>query len=317
MSQLSKVTHMAQILERKISPTDKKIVDFIQQQNNQSTLSEIAAGLSISKSTVSRRATALQKEGLVIKVKENNQTKVIWVGGIPALESELNEANKRHVSASILAESYDSLVTGHFSLFSLLFESHCWEVIMNLKEGLNDVEVSQRIGNTITLDMVRRVIVAGDAHNLIQISTIREPAGNDIVKIFEPLYKIDRVNKDFKDFFIIIRGLASVMSYKMEGNTSPTHVHLYETLLDSCIASFSLLVDKTLSTQNEIDNELLKNVIMNYDFAPDMDRIHKHDNWRKKMKNSNNVVLDTKTDHLLITKEFFNDYKKTTQRTRL
>jgi len=313
MTSLPKVTHIAQILEKKISSTDKKIVEYIQ-QNNQALLSEIAEALSISKSTVSRRASNLQKEGLIIKVKENNQTKCLWIGGVPALESELQKATTSHIKASILAENYDSLIIDPFALFSLLFEDNCWEIIMNLKEGLNDVEISQRIGSAIPLDTIRRVIVTGDAHNLIKISNIREPAGNDLVKLFEPLYKIENVNREYRDFLIMIRGLASAMSFKMDGKTSPEHFHLYEILLDSIIPLFSTLKDKSTSNQNENDNEILKNVIINYDFAPDMDRIHKHENWRKTLKNCKNVVLDTKTDHLQVTKKFADDYKRATKK---
>ena len=63
MTSIPKVTHIAQILEKKMSSNDRKIIDYIQ-QNNQAFLSEIAEALSISKSTVSRRASNLQKEGL-------------------------------------------------------------------------------------------------------------------------------------------------------------------------------------------------------------------------------------------------------------
>ena len=188
---------------------------------------------------------------------------------------------------------------------------------MTLKEGLNDVEISQRIGSAINLDTIRRVIVTGDAHNLIKISNIREPVGNDFVKLFEPLYKIENVNREYRDFLIMIRGLASAMSFKMDGKTSPEHFHLYEILLDAIIPLFSTLKDKSTSNQNENDNEILKNVIINYDFAPDMDRIHKQENWRKKLKNSENVVLDTKTDHLLVTKQFADNYKKTAKKMEL
>ena len=316
MTSIPKVSHIAQILEKKISATDRKIVDYIQ-QNNQAFLSEIAETLSISKSTVSRRASNLQKEGLIIKVKENNQMKLVWVGGVPALESELQKATTSHIKASILAENYDSLIVDPFALFSLLFEDSCWEIIMTLKEGLNDVEISQRIGSAINLDTIRRVIVTGDAHNLIKISNIREPVGNDFVKLFEPLYKIENVNREYRDFLIMIRGLASAMSFKMDGKTSPEHFHLYEILLDAIIPLFSTLKDKSTSNQNENDNEILKNVIINYDFAPDMDRIHKQENWRKKLKNSENVVLDTKTDHLLVTKQFADDYKRAAKKMEL
>lgn len=305
-----KLIQMAKIQSKKLSPDEEKLVDFlIEKKETGASYSEISSLLSMPKNSIMRRVNKLQKEGLVVKSKSNNQTIVRWIGGIEAIENELNQANTSYVNASILAENYDLLVIDPFSVFSLIFENNYWEIISNLQEGLNDVELSQKVGKSISQDSIRRILVICDAHNIIKISNIREHAGNDIVKLFEPLYKIETVNKEFKECLILIRGLSSAMSYRMEGNTSSNNCHLYDPILESVFPMFLSLQDKVNSNDNVDEREILNKVIDNYDFAPDMDRIHRHENWRKKLKNCENVKLDEKTDHILISKTLCARYK--------
>ena len=307
-----KLIQSAQILSKKMSPDEEKLLKFlIENKDRGISYSEIASSLSMPKSSITRRISKLQQEGLVLKSKRKNQMEVRWIGGIEAIENELNVSTASYIHASILAENYDLLVIDPFSVFSLLFENNYWEIVVNLQEGLNDVELSQRIGNTIPLDSIRRILVICDTHNIIKISNIREPAGDDIVKLFEPLYKIQNVNKEFKGCLILIRGLVSAISYRMEGNTLSNYSHLYDPILETIFPMFLSLIDKATSNPNEDENEILRKVINNYDFAPDMDRIYRHENWRKKLKNCENVTLDEKTDHILISKTLSAKYKDT------
>ncbi len=314
MSQSSKIIQLAKYSTGSIPPVESKIIEYLAEMK-EVTLDEIMDELAKSKSTarskstISKKISLLEKEGLVIKFRKGRITKVRWVGGVPSLESELQKATSSHVQASLLAENYDSLIVDPFSIFSLLFEGHCWEVIMNLSPGLNDVELAQRIGIDLPLDSVRRVMVIAESHNLLTISTIREPAGDNTVKLFEPLYRIESVNTEYQEFLIMIRGLASAMSFRMEGKTAPNHSHLYDSLLESIIPMFLTLKDKSASNSDEDVNEILKNVMYNYDFAPDMDRIHRHENWRKKLRNSKDLTIDQKTDHILISKPLSEKYE--------
>ena len=314
MSPSSKITQLAKHSVEAISPIESKIIEYLFEKK-EATLDEITDELAKSKltarskSSISKKLILLEKEGLVIKLRKGRITQIKWVGGVPALESELQKATYSHMQASLLAENYDSLIVDPFSIFSLLFEGHCWEVIMNISPGLNDVELSKRIGTDLPLDSVRRVLVIAESHNLLTISTIREPAGDNFIKLFEPLYKIESINKEYQDLLIMIRGLASAISFRMEGNCSPDNSHLYDPLLESTIPMFLTLKDKSISNNNEDVNEILKNVICNYDFAPDMDRIYRHENWRKKLKNNKEVTIDKKTDHVLISKTLSEKYE--------
>lgn len=306
-----KVIQTGQILSKKMSPAEVKLIEFlIEKKDDGATYSEISDALSMPKSSIRGRVSKLQQEGLVLKCKKKNQMEVKWVGGIEALESELNESTSSYVQASILAENYDLLVLDPFAVFSLLFENNYWEIIVNLQEGLNDVELSQRVGNPIPLDSIRRILVICDAHNIIKIRNKRLPAGDDMTKLFEPLYEISAVNKDFKECLILIRGLASAISYRMEGNISLNHSHIYDPILESIFPMYLKLRDKVTSNSEEDDNDILKNVVNNYDFAPDMDRIFRNENWRKKLKSSKNVIVDDKTDHILISKTLSSKYKE-------
>jgi Uncharacterized membrane-associated protein/domain len=306
-----KLIQIAKIQSRKLSIDEEKLVEFlIEKKETGASYSEISSSLSMPKNSISRRVNKLQQEGLVLKSKVNNQMIVRWIGGVEAIENELETSTASYVQASILAENYDLLVIDPFSVFSLLFENNYWEIIVNLQVGLNDVELSQRIGNTIQLDSIRRILVICDTHNIIKISKIREPAGNDIIKLFEPLYKIESVNNEFKECLILIRGLASAISYRLEGHISTNYSHLYDPLLESIFPMFLSLRDKITSNPNENERDILKKVIDNYDFAPDMDRIYRNENWRKKLKSSENVRLDEKTDHILISKTLSTRYNE-------
>ena len=307
---------MARIINQDLaSTTEEKIADIIQNKKEvsyQAIIQELklAESLDLSKSTISRKVKSLEKEGLVIKTTVDKKTIVKWVGGVPALENELMSATRRHTIASILAENYDLMVTNAFSLFSLLFENDYWEVIMNLKEGLTDTELHQHLGNDIPLDSIRRILVTSDAHDLIKINRIRDVSGNDQVKLTEPLYRIDSVNKKYFEYFIIIRGLASAITTKMDGKMPEGHTHLYGTLLDLLIPMYLTLKDKTNSNLNEADTEILGKMLSNYDFVPDLDRTYRQENWRKLLKGSNTVKIDDKTDRLIIREAVSEKYKK-------
>ncbi|MDD3999649.1 MAG: MarR family transcriptional regulator [Bacilli bacterium] len=305
-----KLIQIAKTLSKKMSPEEEKLVKYlIENKGRGVSYSEIEKALSMPKPSISRRVSKLQNEGLVVKGKSKNQTEVKWLGGVEAIENELNQATSSFVNASILAENYDLLVIDPFSVFSLIFENNYWEIIANLQEGLNDVELSQRIGNAISLDSIRRILVICDAHNIIKMSNVREHAGDDIVKLFEPLYKIEIVNKEFKACLILIRGLASAISYRMEGKNSQNYSHIYDPILESIFPMFLSLKDKVNSNTNIDERDVLKKVIDNYDFAPDMDRIYRHENWKKKLKSSENITIDEKTDHILISKTLCAKYK--------
>jgi DNA-binding MarR family transcriptional regulator len=302
---LPKITHVAKLINTRFSETDTKIINFLFEKK-QASYNELADALGISKPTVSRRVRLIQKEGLVISYKSNKESIIKWIGGTPALDAELVSSTSNNITASLLAENYDLLICDPFSPFSLIFENHCWEVIQNFKEGLNDLELAQNIGKAISLDTIRRIIVTGATHNIIKIKTIRAPAGNDITTLFDPLYKIEKVNRQFIQYLTLIRGLASAMSYNMEGKTSNSSIHPFAPILElneQIFASFSNLI--TSINQNN-DREILMKALANYDFAPDLDRLFKHENWRIKLKDADIVSLDPKSDNIVISKDFFN-----------
>lgn len=316
MPQGSRITKMAKITnQEQTSTTEEKIANIVQNKKEvgyQAIMEELKSteSLDLSKSTISRKIRDLEREGLVIKTSVNKKTIVKWIGGVPALESELMSATRIHTKASILAENYDMMVTNAFSLFSLLFEDGYWEVIMNLKEGLTDTELHQHIGNDVPLDSIRRILVTSDAHDLIKIKRIRDVSGNDRVKLTESLYKVDSVNKQYLEYLILIRGLASAITTKMGGKTLEGHVHLYNSILDLLVPMYLALKDKTLSNPSEADNEILSKMLLNYDFAPDLDRAYKQENWRKLLKETSNVKIDDKTDRLMIRESLSERYEK-------
>ena len=304
MKDASKISKIAGILNPAHDSIDEGMVKILSERGEES-YENLANELKVkAPQTIGRHAKRLQQEGLVyvyIKDRKNRKKFVKWIGGTPAIESEIVRATNEHVRASLLAEYYDSMVTNPFSLFSILFEDHYWEIIMNLSEGLTDLELSQRTGDAICLDSVRRILVTCDAHNLIKLNTIRGPALNNVVKIFEPLYRIDKVDRKNLEYFIIIRGLASAAIEKMTGSTLDGYAPLYGSLLDNAILMYLSLRDNITLNANESESEILKKMLSNYDFAPDLDRVYEpNTNWRKLLKASSNIKIDDRTDHLMI-----------------
>lgn len=294
-----------------LTSTEEKVASILQERK-EATRKELEELSGLSDSTITRSVKALIKEGLTVETnKKRNKSKILrWVGGIPALESELMGATSKHIAASILAENYDLMILNPFSIFELLFENNYWEIMMNLKEGLTDDELKTYLGNSINLDSIRRVLVTCDAHNIIKLNRLREPAINDIVKLYEPLYRIEKINKEYIEYLTIIRGLASAMSLRIEGKTNKEYSHLFDPLLEMIVPMFFSLKDKATSNTNESDNEILKNVILNYDSAPDMDRLYRPANWRKLLTQTNNIAIDEKSDIIMIRKGLSEDYKK-------
>ena len=305
MEKIPKTAQMAKFITG--NPSNYEKVAEIIQQKSVSTINEIVEVTSLSKHTVSRCLKMLRKEGLVVLTneKKGRQSLYLWIGGIPTLENELLEATNKHVSASLLAETYDTLITDAFALFSILLENYNWEVIVNLEEGLTDTEIHQRVGNDISLDTIRRILVTCDAHNLIKINRIREPAGTDFIRLFEPLFRVDSINKDMLSDLIMLRGLASAIRFEMDNKPEDGYTHPYATLLNLTRNLYSSLLDIVLFTTDKEEQELFAKIIANvYDFAPDLDRVYRSENWRQKLKNSKNIIIDETSDHLLLTNDF-------------
>ncbi len=309
MAAKSKTAQIAKIVNKSLNSNDEKIINLLQEKKEAYT-TDLAEKLGVNLSTINRRTSLLQNEGILVKYKKNNKMVVKWLGGVPAIEQELISASNKHIAASLLAENYDLMIINPFSIFELLFENNYWEIIMNLKEGLTDDELKSYLGNSINLDSIRRILVTCDAHNIIKLNMIREPAENDIVKLYEPLYRIDKVNKEFLEYLILIRGLASAMSMRIEGHTNKNYSHLYDSILDVIAPMFFALKEKSVSNTNEVDNEILKNVILNYDTAGNMDRLYRPANWRKMLNQTNNIIINEKSDNIIITKGLSEDYKK-------
>jgi len=306
MEKTPKTAQMAKFVESETS-NHEKVAEILQQKNTSATINEIVDTTSLARSTVSRCLTMLRKEGLVVLTneKKGRQSLYRWIGGIPALETELLEATTKHVSASLLAETYDALITDAFALFSILLENGNWEIITNLKEGLTDTELHQRVGNDISLDTIRRILVTCDAHNLIKINRIRESAGTDFVRLFEPLFRVDSVNKGILSDLIMLRGLASAIRFEIDDEPKNGYIHPYAILLKLTRNLYSSLQDTVLSTTDKNEQELFAKIIANvYDFAPDLDRVYRSENWRQKLKYSKNIIIDESSDHLLLTDDF-------------
>jgi DNA-binding Lrp family transcriptional regulator len=311
MNIIPKTAKVAEIQSRnRLDSVDQKIVKILQNRDEAS-YADLAKELDIkAKTTVGRRVKKLQNEGLVYIYKKNKNNFVKWIGGVPAIESELIGATNKHVRASLLAEYYDLMVTNAYSLFSILFEDNYWEIIMNLKEGLDEAELSQRTGDAISLDSIRRILVTCDHHNLIKIKTIREPSGNDPITIFEPLYRIEKLNREYLEYFIILRGLASAMIAKMDNKIPVGYSHLYNGMLKLIVPMFLTLKDKSTSNISESDNKILEKMLLNYDFAPDLERIYKHENWRILLKGSNGIQINERTDSLMIRESLSEKYER-------
>ncbi|MEA1864308.1 MAG: hypothetical protein U9N46_03800, partial [Euryarchaeota archaeon] len=68
---------------------------------------------------------------------------------------------------------------------------------------------------------------------------------------------------------------------------------------------YSSLQDTVLLTTDKNEQELFAKIIANvYDFAPDLDRVYRSENWRQKLKYSKNIIIDESNDHLLLTDDF-------------
>jgi len=305
----SKTAQIGQIVNESISTTDKKILEILQTKK-ESNYKELANELGIDASSIGRRIRKLQDEGLLIKYKKDNKVIVKWIGGIPTIEQELMNATNTHVSASLLAECYDTMTLHAFAVFSLLFEDNYWEIVMNLKEGLTDLELNQRLGNTIPLDSVRRVLTICDTHNLVKLNRIREPAANNLIKLFEPIYRIEEVNKEFFNFMVIIRGLASAMQYRMENKKVPGCSHPFDPLLNLNVGLFMAFKEYLLSKTSVEEQTLLADILLNYDYSDDLDRLHGKDNWRAKIKSSNNINIGSTSNHVLLSDNFVDTAKE-------
>jgi len=181
---------------------------------------------------------------------------------------------------------------------------------MNLAEGLTDLELGQRIGAAIPLDSVRRVLVICDAHNLIKLNRIRDPAVDDSIKLFEPLYRIEFVNKEFLNYMIIIRGLASSMQYIMENKKAPGLTHPFGPLLDLNIEWFTSFKEFAVSKTNIEEQKLLLDLLSNYDYSEDLDRIYRHGNWRAGIQPSNKINIGGASNHILLKDNFANAAKE-------
>jgi len=306
MTQNSKTGQIAEILSDKEAFNYENIAKIIKEKLF-ITQNEIREATSLSKGSVSQTVKKLRDEGLVILTKEKRgrQSLYQWVGGISAIEDELKTATTRRVSASLLAETYDALVTDAFALFSVLFDGACWEVIANIKEGLTDTEIHQFVGNDVSLDSIRRVLVICDAHNLIKINRIREPAGSKIVKLFEPLYRVDNVNKDYLEYMTLIRGLASAIQFKMTNQKTSNYSHIYEGILNKDIQLFVQLKEKIMNKTTNEEAELLIRVLSNYDCASDLDRVYRNENWRLKLNQCKSLKIDP-NDRLVVSDGFIN-----------
>lgn len=310
MTGASKHTKAMQFIND-FSPTQKTVATLLH-SNKELTRKELKKLSELSDATVTRCVITLLQEGLVVETnKRRDNGKILrWVGGIPAIEEELMNATNVHVEASLLAENYDSLITSAFSVFSLLFENNYWEIIMNLKEGLTDVELSQRVGNSINLDSIRRVLVTCDTHNLITINLIREPASGNIVRLFEPLYRVESIDKAFFEYMVILRGLASAMQYRMENKKVPGYSHPFEYLLSLNVESFSSFKEFAMTKTNIEEQKLLSKVLLNYDYKNDLERLYRGENWRSNLKTSKNVNIDSTSNHILLSDSFVNTAKE-------
>lgn len=280
------------------------IAEFIQKKVVV-TQKDIRDGTSLGKTVVIRGIKELKNEGLVItkKEKEGRQSLYQWVGGTPAVEDELESATSKLVTASLLAETYDSLINDAFALFSITFNGYGWEVIANLREGRTDTEIHQSLGNDVSLDSIRRILVIGDAHNLIKIKRIRTPAESNIVRLFEPLYRIDSINKDYLEYMLLFRGLASAIQYRMSGQKTPGYSLLYDKMLDTDIQMLIQLKEAIMNKTPGEESELFKKLLSNYDYASDLDRVYGDVNWRLILNQSKNLKL-SEDDHLIVSNNF-------------
>ena len=300
----SKTAKIAKIVNKPKDPVDERILEIVFKRGEIS-VPDLTTEIEVSRETIRRHTTLLQNEGFIVKIKglKNNAAIVKWIGGTPAIESELLNATNNRIAASLLAESFDSMITGAFSVFSLLFEDDCWEVLMNMKEGLTDLELQKNIGSTTNLDTVRRVLIICNAHNFIKINIIRNPAGRDIIQLFEPLYRIDEINREYVEYLVLIRGLASAIQYKITTKKTPEYSHLYENILDNDIRDLINLKKRITKEPVGKEFDLLNKLLFNYDFASDLDNIYRDGNWKMDIKQSKYLKLG-ENDRIIISDSF-------------
>ena len=284
----------------------EKVANFIQ-KNGVATRDEIVEATSLGDSVVKKGIKALKSEGLIIKKNEKKGKKALyqWVGGVSAVEDELESATAKLVSASLLAETYDSLINDPFALFSIIFDGHGWEVIANIKEGLTDTELHQSVGSDVSLDSIRRILVICDSHGLITLKRIRVPAGAETIKLFQPLYRINYVNREYLEYVMIIRGLAAAIQYRISDKKTPGYSPIYAKIFDKNIQSYILLKDKISKNPNAPELKLLEKLLRNYDYAADIDRVYHDEDWRQKLTQCRNLKLDD-DDHLLVSDSLLN-----------
>lgn len=306
MTQESKTGKLAELLSDKDASNYEAVANIIKNKLT-ITQDEIRQETSLSKGAVSQIFQKLRAEGLIIVSKKKRERKTLyqWVGGVSAIEDELQSATTRHISASLLAETYDLFVTDAYALFSVLFDGDGWEVVANIKEGLTDTEIHQFLGNDVSLDSIRRILVICDSHNLIKVNRIREPAGSEIVKLFEPLYRIDKVNKDYLEYMILIRGLASAIQFRMTNQKTPNYSHIYEGILNKDMQLFWQLKEKILSKTSNEESEILNKILLNYDYASDLDRVYRNSNWRTKLNQCKSLKINS-NDRLLVSDNLIN-----------
>lgn len=306
MGNPSKTVKIAKTIYGQYSEFDRKIIEYLSNNADKKfSYDELAKVLEIDKNTITRRISKLQDEGLLLKLREGRKSVVKWIGGVLSIEAEIEISTQKQIKASLLAENFDIMILDPFSPFSLLFEDHCWEVMMNFKEGVTDQELSQSIGSSVSLDTIRRVMVICNSHNIISIKTIRSPASGDVIRLFEPLYRIEFIHQKNIDYLRIIRGLASAMSLRMENKQVSEASHIFDQYIDDILQKYYTLENKVKSTQNVNDRELLGNMMNNYDFASDFDRLYRQKNWRKMLKDSNFVFLNSNTESVLVKKTYF------------
>jgi len=300
-----KTVGLAETLYANVTENDLKIIEYLSQNPDcELTYKEISENCHISTSTVSRRIKLMEIEGLIVKFRTKKGTKVKWLGGIPSYEEELASATARRTSAASIAENYDLLILDRFSLFSLIFEDNYWEVFSNLKSGLNDVEILQNASNILPLDGIRRVLMTAEAHNLIKLKTLRQPAGNSPSLLFEPLYRIEEVNELYLNYLRIIRGLSSAISVNMEGWHDENTPHMYNNLLELTFKMF-LGMEKSISENNDPNSKMiLKLMLNNYENYSDLDKRSGEGSWRLLIKDTTDLIANSKKEMLLLHKDY-------------
>ena len=124
------------------------------------------------------------------------------------------------------------------------------------------------------------------------------------------MYRIDQINKEYLNYLKIIRGLASAVYHKMENKKIDGYSHIYESILELNLINYTLFEDKIISKKEGDERELIIKALSNYDFAPDLDKIYRQQNWRQKLQSANNVILDDSSNSILIDNKFLDECKK-------